>query len=82
MSEAPKKIYIDKIYNFWYDKRDFVGDTEYIRSDLVNKMREACEAMVKAYPYSDIVDGKLCTCPTCKAYRLGVAALEAGKVGE
>ena len=37
---------------------------------------EACEAMVQAYPYSDIVDGKLCTCATCKAYRLGVAAIE------
>ena len=36
----------------------------------------AVEAMVQAYPYSDIVDGELCTCATCKAYRLGVAAIE------
>ena len=40
---------------------------------------EACEAMVRAYPYSDIVDGGLCTCATCKAYRIGKAAIELTK---
>ena len=40
---------------------------------------EAVEAMVRAYPYSDIVDGELCTCATCKAYRMGKAAIELAK---
>ena len=39
----------------------------------------AVEAMVQAYPYSDIVDGELCTCATCKAYRIGKAAIELTK---
>ena len=51
MNEAPKKIYSPRRYEidfigqcgFWAD-RDSGNCTEYIRADLVDKMREALEA--------------------------------------
>jgi len=79
---APKKIYIGEIGSIsdirgsWHE-RSYPNDTEYIRADLVEGMRLACEAMVQAYPYEDKYDGGLCLCDMCQAYRLGKAALKA-----
>ena len=54
-----------------------VYDTAYIRGDLVDRMREACKAVVEAFWYEDEYDGnKVCDCAMCTAYRMARAALE------
>ena len=44
MNEAPKKIYLNNWIDKWYVDKRKEGDTEYIRADLVDGMREALEA--------------------------------------
>ena len=88
MSETPKKIYKSRnyerdflgLFGFWAD-RDSGNCTEYIRSDLVDGMREALEAMIAVRPLGKHINPP-CDCELCKATRLGKAALEAGKVDE
>ena len=59
-------------------QRDTVDADTYLIAAAPDLL-EAVEAMVRAYPYSDIVDGELCTCGMCKAYRIGKAAIELTK---
>ena len=62
----------------------FYMDEALKRGKEIEKLRKhnaallkAVEAMVRAYPFKDTYDGgKLCTCATCKAYRIGKAAIE------
>ena len=48
MSDTPEKIYVGRWDTSWHDNRDLTCDIEYIRADLVDGMRKALEAGVKA----------------------------------
>ena len=77
MNKAPEKIYLNNWIDKWYVDKRKEGDTAYIRSDIVDGMREVCEAVVEAHWDEDEYAGnKVCDCAMCTAYRMARAALE------
>ena len=46
MNKAPEKIYLNNWIDKWYVDKRKEGDTEYIRADLVDGLREALKDAV------------------------------------
>ena len=92
MSEAPKKIYMQYgeksvLPGSWCEKRIDAFNVEYIRADLVDRMREAAQALINNLPdcvidwAREAISNTNAIC-IIEARDNLKAALEAGKVDE